>query len=251
MSAPIFSPAEQQAALRQGSESHYRWLVLSSDPEAQNLRAAVEQGLHLAGRAGEGLRRGLMHERWGQHIGALAHLLTLGLLDARGFQLECEPLLGGQAPDILATLQTQRLLVEVRAITGAGEFPWRERRALGVEGRDAPQAAQRREALAETVTRILLKKADTYRDLCLRLGLPFVLCLYEDQDDQIAAVVERVTAELGLFQAEAERLAQLSAVLTLRRLDLESGALELRTRLFANPHAARPLDTSLRLALGP
>jgi hypothetical protein len=207
------------------------------------------------------LRKGLLHERWGQHAGALAHLLALGLFAREGFGVVCEPDLGNQSPDLLASKAGADVLVEVRAITGCGRQPWtadddEARRLLdddddtldddddplapdidpalaaalrarlapppasaggdgrrprgGRDGRRAPRgrsekaerararrrAAERAKAalanqadLGGSVLRVLEKKAAAYKDLCTREELPYVICVYQDTDTQIPAIV--------------------------------------------------------------
>jgi len=95
----LFDAESLALAAQQSSESHFRWLATSDDPEAVALREALERGFRHAGARGVALRKGLQHERWGQHAGALAHLLTLGMLAAQGWRVASEPALGGQSPD--------------------------------------------------------------------------------------------------------------------------------------------------------
>jgi len=281
----LFNDEAMDAAARHGSESHFRWLALSMDPEAVALRAGLEHCFTLAGDSAAVLRKGLLHERWGQHAGALGHLLALGLLARQGWCVACEPALGGQAPDILAMKAPDvRMLVEVRAITGAGQFPWEARRLPRGPGRATPaqreaearDAAGAADALRETVAGVLAKKAERYRSLAGRLALPFVICLYEDKDDQIAEAVRAVAfgrsgaPDGGAFAgpagalptgtpvtgspaghariddapadgAAADGLRAVSAVLVFGRLDTDDGALLLRGELLPNPFARLPL----------
>jgi hypothetical protein len=258
----LFDSETQQAAERHGSESHFRWLALSDDPEAVALRAALERCFRLAGRRGGLLRKGLMHERWGQHAGALAHLLALGLLARQGWSVEVEPDLGGQAPDILVTRGAARLLVEVRAISGAGNFPWEERRSSRRPGHEP----ERREALTDSVAAIIARKADVYRTLVARLKLPYVICLYEDKDDLITSLVLDIAfgrsaagarsdaadgrdADGGAFAHDAAQFGAVSALIVFGRQDTESGELLLRGDLIVNPHADQPLPPEASLPL--
>jgi len=264
---PLFNAEACRAAERHGSASHFRWLALSDDPEAVALRAALERCFQLAGRSGGVLRKGLMHERWGQHAGALAHLLALGMLARQGWAVEVEPDLGGQAPDILATRGggatrgAARLLVEVRAISGAGNFPWEERRA---NHRAADREPARREALTDSVAAIIARKADVYRTLVARLRLPYVICVYEDKDDLITSLVldiafgrgagggrsdaaEGRDADGGAFAHDPAHFGAVSALLVFGRVDTESGKLLLRGDLVVNPHAAQPLPPEASL----
>ena len=136
----------------------------------------------------------------------------------------------------------------MRAVTGAGSFPWEERRATGRE--ISPEG---RERLSESLAGILQRKADTYRPLVERLGIPFAIALYEDKDTTVAPVVcdllygradprdDSRAADGGAFGAPANGLAHVSAVLVFRRLDTPTGELLLRGELLENPRAAVPL----------
>ena len=212
-----------------------------------------------------------MNERWGQHVGALAHLLALGTLAAQGWEVEAEPSFGRQSPDVLASRDVRgegpddgarparrcRLLVEVRAVSGAGNFPWELRRASG-RGLDAETGEKLREAVAGVV----LRKAETYAPLVGRLEIPYVVCLYEDKDDVLAGVVDgllrgRGPGPAGDARPDAAavpgpgdpRLAHVSAVLVLRRIDTDSGELLLEGDLFDNPDASRPLPVEAAFPL--
>lgn len=253
--AVLFDADARALAARHGSDSHFRWLATSDDPEAVALRAALERCFRLAGTRGAALRDALQHERWGQHAGALAHLLTLGLLAAHGLDVASDPALGNQSPDILAVHDGASLLVEVRAVTGAGTFPWEERRATG---RQLSPAA--REALGQSVAGILQKKAETYRPLVERLALPYVIALYEDKDSLISGIARDLlygrgdgrddsrAPDGGAFADAASGLAHVSAVLVFGRLDTPGGELLLRGELLENPRAASPLPPGARLA---
>jgi hypothetical protein len=267
----LFDAGSQQAAADQDAESHYRWLALSDDPEAVALRAGLERCFHFAGAARDTLRKGLSHERWGQHAGALAHLLALGMLARQGFALQTEPPLGRQAPDVLATRPDgARLLVEVRAITGAGHFPWEARRATGLTlAHDPPKHA----VVTETVSKVLLRKAETYRPLAQELGLPYAICIYEDKDSVIGEIVRDLAfgraagrdgrrAELrgapgaeprdpdgGLFAGSRDVFDHVSAVIVFGRLDTDDGALLLAGDVVENPHAGVPLPEPAVLPL--
>ncbi len=256
----LFDEQARRAAAGHARESPFRWLALSEDPGAASLRAALERGHALAGRAARTLAAGLAHERWGQHMGALAHLLALAWLDDEGFEPEAEPELGAagdgaRAPDALARRGALSMLLEIRAITGAGDRPWEERR---LERRTLAATPERHAALAETVAQVLLKKSARYRDLAARHDLPFVVLLYEDLDDEIAPLVRLAAfgrahdgadgprdARGGLFDAQRDELAQLSGVVVLRRVDDDSGALRLSGDLVDNPCATRPLPDEL------
>ncbi len=263
---PLFDAGARDAAERQGPQAHFRWLALSDDPEAAALRAALEPCFALADRSRDALRKGLMHERWGQHVGALAHLLALGMFARQGFRVEVEPELGGQAPDILASRDAgadgrgaARLLVEVRAVSGAGTFPWEERRALQ---RSLAHDREKHAAVQDSVARIIARKAEVYRPLVARLALPYVICLYEDKDDEISALVRDIAfggarggggsgagsggdderdPDGGAFAQDSARFHSVSAVIVFGRLDTESGELLLRGELIVNPHATAPL----------
>lgn len=250
---PLFGPQALAVARRHGSASHFRWLATSDDPEAVALRAALEACFKHAGTRGEPLRLALQHERWGQHVGALAHLLALGLLAAQGWRVASEPPLLRQSPDVFAVRDGGvRLLLELRAITGAGAFPWEQRRAAG-----RGLSAEAREDLSQTLAGILRKKAATYRDLAQRLDVALVLALYEDKDSEISALArellygrgaagrdEERDARGGLFCDPGGELAHVSAVLVFGRLDTPGGELLLTGDLLRNPCAARPLPAA-------
>ena len=250
----LFDADALAVAERHGSASHFRWLATSEDPEAVALRAALQRGFALAGARGGELRKALEHERWGQHAGALAHLLMLGLLAAHGFDVRAEPALGGQSPDILALRDGASLLVEVRAVTGAGSFPWEERRATGRA--ISPEA---RERLEQSLAGILQRKADTYRPLVERLGVPYVIALYQDKDSTIGPITRDLlygradprddsrAAEGGAFGEPASGLQHVSAVIVFGREDTPSGELRLHGELLENPRAAQPLPAAARL----
>jgi len=247
---PLFGARAQALARRHASASHFRWLALADDPEAVALRTALEACFKQAGARGEALRAGLQHERWGQHVGALAQLLALGLLATQGWRVASEPALLNQSPDILAVRDGgARALLEVRAITGAGTFPWEARRAAGeVLGDEA------RAGLADSLAGILRKKAATYRELADRLAIAFVIVLYEDKDSEISPLARELLygrgadgrdelrdARGGLFCDAAGELAHVSAVIVFGRVDTPGGELRLRGELLLNPCATRPL----------
>jgi hypothetical protein len=247
----LFDAGALEAASAQGPESHFRWLALSDDPEAVSLRAALQRCYALADGARDTLRKGLVHERWGQHAGALAHLLALGLLWRQGLALQTEPPLGSQSPDVLATCEDgTRLLVEVRAITGAGHFPWEARRATG---RKLAHDPVKHAVVTATVSKVLLDKAGTYRPLVQRLGLPYAICLYEDKDSVIGEIVRDVAfgrtagadgardPDGGLFAGRRDTFDHVSAVIVFGRVDTEDGALLLLGDAIENPRAAAPL----------
>ena len=259
MSAPVpllFDPAAREQAERQGAESHFRWLTLSGDPEAVALRAALESCYPLAGARRELLRNGLQHERWGQHMGALAHLLALGLLVAQGWRVHAEPGFGRLSPDILATPAdgapaAPPLLVEVRSITGAGSYPWEARRESGRTLAHDPEKEQR---VRDTVAKVLTRKAEIYEPLVAQLAIPYVIAIYEDKDSEIAPLVREVAfgrAAPGGRDDEGSRdpaggllagaLEHVAAVLVFGRVDTPDGRLLLRGELVENPRARHAL----------
>ncbi len=122
--ARLFDEETRDAAERMHEGAPMRRLALADTPEAAAMRAALEACWARAGDARDRLRKGLLHERWGQHVGALAQLLALGLVLREGWDAVCEPELGGRTPDLLVTRDGARALVEVRAVTGMGEAPW-------------------------------------------------------------------------------------------------------------------------------
>jgi hypothetical protein len=270
--AVLFNAEALDAAQRQGEASRFRWLALSEDPEAVALRAGLQHCFACAGAGAATLRKGLMHERWGQHAGALGHLLALGMLVRQGWSVSSEPALAGQSPDILASRPGMvpadasavavgapaalRALIEVRAVTGAGTFPWearREARALsrGAQAQARAEAEGRVEALRESVAAVLARKAETYAPLAAHLALPLVICLYEDLDDVIAEVVRAIAfgrggdprggAFAGPSGARDDGLRAVAAVLVFGRVDTDDGALLLRGHVLHNPSALRPL----------
>jgi len=252
---PLFGAPDREAALRHDASSHYRWLATADDPEAVALRAALERCFKHAGTRGETLRRALQHERWGQHVGALAQLLTLGLLAEQAWRVASEPALGHQSPDVLAARDGgERLLLEVRAVTGAGNFPWEQRRASGTG-----LSADSRAALSQTVAGILQKKAETYRPLVERLAIAYVIVLYEDKDSEISALARELlfgrgasganearAAPGGLFCDPSGGLAHVSGVIVFGRLDTPGGELRLTGDLLLNPCASVPLPPAAR-----
>src|SRR5262245_2554551 len=255
--ARLFDPEALAVAAQHAEDSHYRWLATSDDPEAASLRAALERCFRLAGARGGELRKALQHERWGQHVGAIGHLLTLGLLASQGWKVASEPDLEGQSPDILAIQGDVRALVEVRAITGAGSFPWEQRRATG-RGL-TPDA---REALSQNVMLILQRKADIYRPLVRKLAGPYVIALYQDKDSEISGIARELlygrTASLealeprdpagGAFGDEYSDLGHVSAVMVFGRVDTPGGELLLWAELLENPYATSPLPPTARFA---
>ena len=253
--APLFDAVALAAAASHAEDSHYRWLATSDDPEAEALRAGLERCFRLAGARGGELRRALQHERWGQHAGALGHLLTLGLLAAQGWRVASEPEMEGQSPDILALQGDVRMLVEVRSVSGAGAFPWEHRKATG-----RGLTPDEREALAQNVALILQRKADIYRPLVQRLAIPYVICLYQDKDTEISSIARELlygrTASLealeprdpagGAFGDDFSDLRHVTAVLVFGRLDTRGGELLLQGDLLENPFATSPLPPVAR-----
>lgn len=291
-------------------DSHFRWLALSSDPAASALRRVLADCWLASGHSRLTLRKGLQHERWGQHIGALAQLLSLGFFRRLGLSVESEPRLARRTPDLCIAAGECRALVEVRALTGCGERPWEHPLAHsittkpGVTDHDGHRAGQvvprhlqrsraRRRAaaqaeaqaearaaldvsLADSLARALHDKAAAYRDLCAHRQLPYVICLYQDTDTQIARRVldwafgaspsprkrDRRDAREpgnGAFARQSAELAHVSAVLVLGRVescepreprsahrDDDLGAtVNLRGELILNPLTLRPLPTVL------
>lgn len=253
--APLFDADALTLAAGHSTDSHFRWLATSDDPEATALRAALERAFRLAGARRLELRKALQHERWGQHVGAIGHLLTLGLLASQGWKVASEPDLDGQSPDILAVNGDARALVEVRAITGAGSFPWEQRRATG-RGL-TPNA---REALSQNVMLILQRKADIYRPLVRKLAIPYVIALYQDKDSEISSIARELlygrTASLealeprdpagGAFGDEFSDLAHVSAVMVFGRVDTPGGELLMQGEILENPYATSPLPPTAR-----
>jgi hypothetical protein len=266
LSERLFDEAAREDAARQGADSHSRWLALSDDPEAVALREALEHCFTLADSKRGLLRTALMHERWGQHVGALAHLLTLGLLAAQGWGVQNEPGFGSQSPDILATrgevrtdgVAAESLLVEVRAITGAGSFPWERRRE---SGRTLAHDPAKEQLVLDTVAKVLTRKAETYQALVGQLRIPFALCIYEDKDSELSRLSRELAfgrgvgggaggaersdddardPEGGVFSDRA-RLGHVSGVIVLRRLDTPDGGLLLAGDVIENPFARSPL----------
>jgi hypothetical protein len=148
------------------------------------------------------------------------------------------------------------VLVEVRAVTGAGAFPGAERRASG-----RVLTPEAREALGGTVAGILQRKAEVYRPLVESLAIAYVICLYEDKDTEISAIArdllygrgaggrdpgEPRDPAGGLFGHAASDLAHVSAVIVFGRLDTPGGELLLRGELLENPSASVPLPDAAR-----
>jgi hypothetical protein len=255
--APLFDSESLAIAGGHAEGSHFRWLATSDDPEAAALRTGLERGFRLSGARGGELRKALQHERWGQHVGAIGHLLTLALLAAQGWRVASEPELDGQSPDILAQRDGGvRALLEVRSVSGAGAFPWEERRATG-----RGLSLDAREALAQNVALILQRKADTYRPLVERLAIAYVICLYQDKDTEISPIARELlygrsgagrdpaeprAAAGGAFGDATSGLAHVSAVLVFGRLDTPGGELLLAGDLLENPFATTPLPPAAR-----
>lgn len=270
-------------AAAQDRDAAFRWLALSDEPEAAGLRAALERGFGLAGASLDVLAKGLAHERWGQHAGARGHLLALALLEDPGLTIDCEPDLGGKAPDLLVARRDEpatRVLVEVRAMTGRGEEPWHtpprppastpsvplrserlprsaaaaertlRRRARAAAGERAAQAAAHHDGLAASVAHAIVAKVQSYAALVEQAHLPFVVALYEDRDHQLADIVARwglgaAQRGAGLWIQAAEEFEALSAVLVFGRDVGPDGEVLLRGDLLRNPAARHPLPPGL------
>ncbi len=278
--APLFTRDVLEEAEDQEPGSPFRRLALSRDPEAKDMRRVLEHCWPLAGDAGGPLRTMLMHEHWGQHSGALAHLLALGLFAREGFEVSAEPSLDDQSPDILVRKAGHDVLVEVRAVTGAGAAPWRDRPQPGKPS--SPVSPRRgseligargwglaatngtpQDALADTLVRVLERKADAYRDLARARRLPYVICLYQDTDSQVSSLVCDLVfgrsqpepssrggfrqvhdPKAGLFWFTPDRFRCVSAVLVFGRLDTEEGDMRVVGDLIINPWAGQPLPAA-------
>lgn len=286
----MFGVDEIALAETHHGDSHYRWLTLSQDSDAAALRRVLSANWNAAGRSRQALKRSLEHERWGQHAGALAHLLTLGFFRQLGMEVESEPHLQGRSPDLCIAQAGQTALVEIRSLAGFGRRPWEDpgatalRRVSQPEGSAASagqteqrpvsrrherdrarrRARDRAEAMAAldrslsaSVARALRAKADAYRQLCMHSDLPYVVCLYQDTDTQIAELVldwgfgsparnGRRDAGGGAFFSETPELAHLSAVLVLGRIEADTDQVALRGELILNPFTDRSLPDALR-----
>ncbi|RKY20817.1 MAG: hypothetical protein DRQ55_06365 [Planctomycetota bacterium] len=274
---PLFGAWALALAEDQGRDAAFRWLARSDEPEARGLRAALEAGFAHAGASRDVLAKGLAHERWGQHAGARAHLLSLALMAQLQLSLTCEPCLGDKNPDLLIARGEQRALVEVRSLTGCGEEPWtrdaaprrrapvrplrghgsgREkqarRRARVAASERAQAAADDARELSRAVAQAVSVKVDTYAALAAQHELPLVVLLYEDTDSQLGRVVARWGRDDGAWARAPERFSALSSVLVVGRGVADDGACLLRAERLVNAHAARPLpDTLLPLRLAP
>ncbi len=221
-------------------DSHVRRLLLSDSPEAMNMRRVLAHCWQLAADSQDVLRKGLLNERWGQHAGAMAHLLAAGVMTREGFELEFEPRIGKQSPDLMLKRPGLRILAEVRSITGRGENPWdhspecadsfelpraspsgkagpssharhdlrreadkREARARARKRAAERTAAEQAEAheLSDSVVRVLEKKAAAYKELCLREALPYIICIYQDTDSQLTSII----ADWAFGEADREQ----------------------------------------------
>lgn len=275
---PLFGPWARGVAEAQGRDAAFRWLALADDGEARCLRAALQQGFAAAGRSADVLAKGLAHERWGQHAGARAHLLTLALLSSRRLSVENEPALGHKSPDLLVAAHGQRLLLEVRALTGRGEAPWERKDAPPGSGdgqrvlpirksskaalekelrRRRKQAAVARAAadakdsqgLSRSAADAVSAKVDSYAALCHELDLPLAVIVYEDTDHQLAEILGQWAlgdgSEPGAWQRRRNRFAALSAVFVLGRDVGPDGECLLRGELLINPSATRRLPANL------
>lgn len=253
----LFDDDARALAAEHHHDSHYRWLTLSDDHEALALRRVLDAAWQASGKSQLTLRKGLEHERWGQHIGAMAQLLTLGFLSKLGLTVESEPRLSDRTPDLCLSKGTHRALVEVRSMAGCGEEPWaaqasdplsrhddvrpgqqlserhgRQRARRRAQARSEAQAALDK-SLADSVAQALRNKAERYRELSLSRALPLVICLYQDTDTQIAQRVidwgfgtasKGRPASGGAFAQQGGQLSHLSAVLVLGRCPVEPTA---------------------------
>jgi len=122
----LFDAAARALAEQQDASAPFARLALDESPYAMHRRASLEFGFRLAGHSRETLAKGLHHERWGQHVGAFAQLLALGLFAREGFAVRSEPDVGKQTPDLQIEQAGDSALVEVRAITGCGQTPWEQ-----------------------------------------------------------------------------------------------------------------------------
>jgi len=254
----LFDDDARALAAEHQRDSHYRWLTLSDDHEAVALRRVLNASWQASGSSRLTLRKGLEHERWGQHIGAMAQLLTLGFLSKLGLTVESEPHLSDLTPDLCISKGGHQALVEVRSMAGCGDEPWagqasnprlphddvrpgqrltekreRQRARRRAQARAEAQAALDK-SLADSVSQALHKKAEKYRALALSRALPFVICLYQDTDTQIARRVidwghgtasKGQQATEGAFAHGSGRLSHLSAVLVLGRAALSQDVL--------------------------
>ena len=272
----LFDAAARELARQQPEEAAFRLLALSGDPEWVHLRAALERGFVLACRPGPGetaasaadtalrLRNGLATVRWGQHVGALAHLLLLTLLDAEGLGVEGDPHLDGLRPDVLAERDGRRALIEARAVTGMGRRPW-ARRAAGHPAHDGTPDADTAAHLRRVLGDVVLDKAHSYRELVTARALPYVVALYADTDPSLAPLLRDVAfgpaterrrrddrwgqaPDGGLLAARRDELACVSALAVFGRRDDDDGVLRLTGELLCNPFAERPLPAALRPA---
>jgi hypothetical protein len=248
----LFDDALLERAAEQGADAPLRWLALSDDPEAVGLRRTLAWCWSLAGHSRAILRQGLLTERWGQHVGAMAELFTLGLLARCGFDTSCDPPFGHQSPDVLATRDGRSLLVEVRAVSGAGDRPWVERARAG-----RTMTVEEQAHLAGVVRRVLGVKADAYGALVRKAELPYLVCLYQDTDTELYSLVPDVVYERnvlergghrasgGLFADDPARFGAVSAVLVLGRIDNDAGDVAFDGVVLHNPRAERPLSALL------
>ncbi|GJM23444.1 MAG: hypothetical protein DHS20C15_33590 [Planctomycetota bacterium] len=211
----LFDAAGLALAADQPSDAPFAQLALDESPYAMHRRASLEFAFRLAGASRETLAKGLHHERWGQHVGAFAQLLALGLFARQGFAVQSEPEIGAQTPDLQIERDGDSALVEVRAITGCGQTPWEDAPHAPAEelpplprglskaaaAKQMRQRARRRAALQaeaergadqdldKTVLRVLEKKAAAYRDVCAEWELPYIIALYEDSDRRLSQIV--------------------------------------------------------------
>ncbi len=260
----LFDAPLLERARAQGHDAPFHWLALSDDPEAENLRDALEACWPLAEASQTQLRNGLLTERWGQHVGAMAQLFALGMFGHDGFGVRCDPTLTDaegheRCPDILAERDGHAFVAEVRAITGMGRTPWKARELQRRAGAPPPDLGK----LAEVVRDVVVKKADAYRDLVDALDVPYVIVIYADTDAGLPGLLRDVlfgpaterrrrddrwgqAPGGGLFGARRKRLAHVSAVAVFGRVDDDVGSVAFHGEWLVNPHAQREISTHQR-----
>lgn len=230
----LFDARSRELAAGHHPLGAFAGLVRDERPGGRALRAVLERAWQGAGDSRTALRAGLEHERWGQHAGALAHLLALAALDALGWVPRSEPRVGRRRPDLLVSAPGGRALVEVRSFSGGGQRPWEDEPARAARRAPPPEpgrpldrralrrlASQRAEAraanrrdLAEALDGVLRHKAGAYAEACDRTGLPLLLLLYGDTDAELPG---RVRAWAAGLDGDDDTLDHVAAVLVLLR----------------------------------